>query len=85
MQAFRVVNPFCPDFPHSPLPIYRVKWEFQIGSVTWPIGAIRIWTTVELDEFKRMLVVTKTVSDEAELENFFRKHFEQIEFRYPEA
>jgi len=65
---------FTPSFRWD---VYRVKSVFALGNVTWPVGAIRFWTDLDLAAFKSQLQDTFSFSPEA-ADFFVEENFEKV-------
>lgn len=57
--------------------IHRVKKEFALGTVMWPVGAVRFWTFEEANDFRRAVADRMNLGVEATT-NFFNEHFEVV-------
>lgn len=75
MQAFSASSNF-------PLQILRVKKEFVIDGVLYPVGAVRMWTSNELNAFHTRLGEHFKFFESKNLrEHPFSEHFEIVEFK----
>lgn len=57
--------------------VYRVKKEFALGTIMWPIGSIRYWTLDEAQGFRLALVDRNNMSLSA-AQNYFDEHIEMV-------
>lgn len=57
--------------------VYRVKKEFALGTIMWPIGSVRFWTEAEASSFREALSERNNMGVEA-TQAFFYEHFEVV-------
>lgn len=57
--------------------VYRVKKEFKMGSVLWPVGAIRFWTPQEASFFRGQVSDYNNWDIEV-TQNWFADQFETV-------
>lgn len=60
---------------------YRVKESFSMGSVTWPVGAMRAWNIYDVGKFHSDLEAHFKFN-EIEAAKFFNDHFEPLKITY---
>lgn len=57
--------------------VYRVKKEFALGTIMWPIGSVRFWTAEEARGFRQALSERNNMGVEA-TQAFFDEHLEVV-------
>lgn len=64
--------------PGEPLHLWRVKKEFNVDTIIYPVGVTRIWSEQEIVLFITGLQRDLNISSYSEAVKFFNDHFERV-------